>query len=33
MDNVVKLAEQMHTLMIQNNGIGGSQVGLDKSFL
>ena len=34
MDNVVKLAEQMHTLMIQNNGIGlaAPQVGIDKSF-
>ena len=34
MDNVVKLAEQMHTLMIQNNGIGlaAPQVNIDKSF-
>ena len=34
MDNVVKLAEQMHTLMVQNNGIGlaAPQVGVDKSF-
>ena len=34
MDNVVKLAEQMHTLMVQNNGIGlaAPQVGIDKSF-
>jgi|TARA_B100001248_G_scaffold81197_1_gene58989 peptide deformylase len=34
MDNVVKLAEQMHTIMAQHNGIGlaAPQVGLDKSF-
>ena len=34
MDNVVKLAEQMHTIMSQNNGIGlaAPQVGIDKSF-
>ena len=34
MDNVVKLAEQMHTLMVQNHGIGlaAPQVGVDKSF-
>ena len=34
MDNVVKLAEQMHTVMSQNNGIGlaAPQVGIDKSF-
>ena len=34
MDNVVKLAEQMHTLMIQNNGVGlaAPQVNIDKSF-
>jgi peptide deformylase len=34
MDNVVKLAEQMHKIMSQNNGIGlaAPQVGLDKSF-
>ena len=34
MDNVVKLAEQMHSLMVQNNGIGlaAPQVGIDKSF-
>ena len=34
MDNVVKLAEQMHTLMIQNNGIGlaAPQVNINKSF-
>jgi peptide deformylase len=34
MDNVVKLAEQMHTIMSNNNGVGlaAPQVGLDKSF-
>ena len=34
MDNVVKLAEQMHTIMSRYNGIGlaAPQVGLDKSF-
>ena len=34
MDNVVKLAEEMHTLMIQNNGIGlaAPQVNINKSF-
>lgn len=34
MDNVVKLAEQMHTVMAQNYGIGlaAPQVGIDKSF-
>jgi peptide deformylase len=34
MDNVVKLAEQMHTIMAQNYGIGlaAPQVGIDKSF-
>ena len=34
MDNVVQLAEQMHKIMSQNNGIGlaAPQVGIDKSF-
>jgi len=34
MDNVVQLAEQMHTVMSQNNGVGlaAPQVGIDKSF-
>lgn len=34
MDNVVQLAEQMHTIMSQNNGVGlaAPQVGIDKSF-
>ena len=34
MDNVVQLAEQMHTVMAQNNGIGlaAPQVNIDKSF-
>ena len=34
MDNVVKLAEQMHKIMAQHHGIGlaAPQVGLDKSF-
>jgi len=34
MDNVVQLAEQMHTVMAQNNGIGlaAPQVNINKSF-
>ena len=34
MDNVVKLAQQMHTIMAQNHGVGlaAPQVGIDKSF-
>lgn len=34
MDNVVQLAEQMHTVMVQNNGIGlaAPQVNINKSF-
>jgi peptide deformylase len=34
MDNVVQLAEEMHTHMVQNNGIGlaAPQVGIGKSF-